>query len=403
MPNFPSIGQRIAIARRRRGLSQAVLVNLIGRSESWLSQVERGIRSVDRLPVLMDLAEVLRVEVESLLGRPWKLAPNGSGLPDELDATRRYLNSHRHLFEPHEQAEDDAQPLAVVVRRAHVGYQAARYGAVADGMPSLLARADLLGRDGWTESVESVAVYVSAYVVAAKLLRKLGALDLARLASDRAAIAAMQGASDVDRALAVYQVVGGLLRADQVDSAEALAVEMATTIMPKVRSDRHELLSAVGALWLLGAVIAARRTDKFEALTRLDRARELSEMLGRDANYGWTAFGPTNVAIHHVSVAAELGEAGEALRAARMVEPSALPEGLTGRRAQLHIDLAWAHAQSRHDSDATLHLLEAEKIAPESLRYNALVREHIREMLARGKSGGTTTLHDLAVRSGIIE
>ena len=92
-----SIGQRIAIARRRRGLSQAVLANLIGRSESWLSQVERGIRSVDRLPVLMDLAEVLRVDAESLLGRPWKYAPNGGHLPDELEPTRRYLNGYRHL------------------------------------------------------------------------------------------------------------------------------------------------------------------------------------------------------------------------------------------------------------------------------------------------------------------
>jgi DNA-binding XRE family transcriptional regulator len=40
-------GQRIARARRRRGLSQAVLAGLVGRSESWLSQVERGQRGVD--------------------------------------------------------------------------------------------------------------------------------------------------------------------------------------------------------------------------------------------------------------------------------------------------------------------------------------------------------------------
>jgi transcriptional regulator with XRE-family HTH domain len=92
-----SIGERVAIARRRRGLSQAVLANLIGRSESWLSQVERGVRSVDRLPVLMDLAEVLHVEVEALLGRPWKLAPNGTSSPDELSEVRHYLNGYAHL------------------------------------------------------------------------------------------------------------------------------------------------------------------------------------------------------------------------------------------------------------------------------------------------------------------
>jgi transcriptional regulator with XRE-family HTH domain len=35
-------GARIARARRRRGLSQSVLAGLVGRSESWLPQVERS-------------------------------------------------------------------------------------------------------------------------------------------------------------------------------------------------------------------------------------------------------------------------------------------------------------------------------------------------------------------------
>jgi len=130
-------------------------------------------------------------------------------------------------------------------------------------------------------------------VLAAKLLRKLGALDLAMLASDRAATSAMHSSTEADRALTAYQVVAGLLRSDQVDDAETLAVNTATSLGTKVRQDEPELLSAVGAMWLLAAVIAARRTDKYEALRRLDRAGELAKLLGRDANYGWTAFGPT--------------------------------------------------------------------------------------------------------------
>lgn len=61
-------GARIARARRRRGLSQAVLAGLVGRSESWLSQVERGKRGVDSYAVLTRMSEVLRVEVEELTG-----------------------------------------------------------------------------------------------------------------------------------------------------------------------------------------------------------------------------------------------------------------------------------------------------------------------------------------------
>jgi transcriptional regulator with XRE-family HTH domain len=67
------IGRRIARQRRRRGLSQTVLAELVGRSESWLSQVERGLRSIDSHSVLVRLAEVLGVEIGQLT-------------PDETDA-----------------------------------------------------------------------------------------------------------------------------------------------------------------------------------------------------------------------------------------------------------------------------------------------------------------------------
>ena len=66
--NQEGTGQRIARARRRRGLSQAVLAGLVGRSESWLSQVERGKRGIDSHSVLLRLAEVLRVDIEELTG-----------------------------------------------------------------------------------------------------------------------------------------------------------------------------------------------------------------------------------------------------------------------------------------------------------------------------------------------
>ncbi|MFI9847983.1 helix-turn-helix domain-containing protein [Nonomuraea sp. NPDC051941] len=60
------IGRRIARARRRRGLSQAVLSGLVGRSESWLSQVERGQRAVDNHTVLNALADILGLPVDEL-------------------------------------------------------------------------------------------------------------------------------------------------------------------------------------------------------------------------------------------------------------------------------------------------------------------------------------------------
>ena len=117
----------------------------------------------------------------------------------------------------------------------------------------------------------------------------------------------------------------------------------------------------------------------------------------------WTGFGPVNVAIHRVNVAAELGDVSEALRAATLVHTERLPDGLLSRRAQVSLDLAWAQAQRRRDAEATLHLLDAERIAPQVIRHNVIAQEIVREMLARGSRRQTMALNLLAQRAGLLE
>lgn len=338
-------GQRIATHRRRRGLSQAALAGLVGRSESWLSQVERGVRSVDRLSVLLDMARVLHVDVEALTGRPWQYAPNGSALVEGLDGVRRVLVRYDALTKDPADPADLLSPEALHVRAAdiHRQYQAANYARVVRELPELIVSADQahMAADG---NRELLLGYVSVYVAAAKLLTKLGSADLAAVAADRAAMTAGTLDSQAAQGLAIYQVVCALLRADRTDEAETLAVTMATRLTARARSDEPALLSITGALWLIAAVTAGRRTDRSQAWARLDQAERLARLLGVDANHAWTAFGPTNVAIHRVSVAAELGDPGEALLAAGAVDLDRLPAGLSSRRAQVHLDLAWAQS-----------------------------------------------------------
>jgi len=397
------LGARIAAYRRRRGLSQAALAGLVGRSESWLSQVERGIRSVDRLSVLLDLARVLHVEVEALTGTPWRYAPDGSALAGGLADVRRALMSHTALLGQEPVTPRGLPELRAQVTEAHQLYQAARYDEVIAVLPGLLSAVESFpGRRNGLRR-ESLLTYVSAYVAAAKLVTKLGADELAALAADRAANAAVDAESLPARGMAGYQVACALLRSDQIDDAERIAVEMADALQGSVRSDEPVLVSVTGALWLIAAVIAARRTDRGEAWERLDRAQALAGLLGEDGNYAWTGFGPTNVAIHRVSVAAELGDAGEALRAAASVHLDSLPAGLLSRRAQVNLDLAWAQAQRRKDAEATLHLLEAERVAPQVVRHNVIAQEIVREMLARGTRRQTSALNQLALRAGLLE
>ncbi|MGL5827199.1 MAG: hypothetical protein ACRCYU_20645 [Nocardioides sp.] len=162
-------------------------------------------------------------------------------------------------------------------------------------------------------------------------------------------------------------------------------------------------MSVAGSLWLISAVIAGRRREYGDAQDRLGRADRLAEILGEDANHAWTAFGPTNARLHRISVATEMGDAAEALRLAADLDTNNFPEGLKSRRAQVHLDLASAQAQRRRDAEATLHLLEAERAAPEVVRYNVVARELIREVLARSSKSGTTALSDLAVRAGVLD
>ena len=73
-----------------------------------------------------------------------------------------------------------------------------------------------------------------------------------------------------------------------------------------------------------------------------------------------------------------------------------------GRRAQLSLDLAWAQTQRRRDAEATLHLLEAERVGPETFRHNVIAQELIRELLSRNARSQTSALSDLAIRAGIL-
>ena len=66
-PAPDSFGAAITRLRRRRGMSQLVCAELVGRTEDWLRKVEHNRIPVDRLSVLRELARVLDVSVHDLI------------------------------------------------------------------------------------------------------------------------------------------------------------------------------------------------------------------------------------------------------------------------------------------------------------------------------------------------
>src|SRR6266702_2724098 len=95
MGDSMSVGERIAFYRQRRDLTQAVLAGMVGRSEDWLSKIERGERQARRLDVLADLARELRVTLGDLLGEP--VLAEDDEQNDDVPAVRDVLLAPRRL------------------------------------------------------------------------------------------------------------------------------------------------------------------------------------------------------------------------------------------------------------------------------------------------------------------
>jgi transcriptional regulator with XRE-family HTH domain len=133
-------GQRIARARRRRGLSQAVLAGLVGRSESWLSQVERGLRQVDGHSVLMSLAEVLRVDVAELTGdEPAEHRAQQYTAAQEIErAMMAYDGLEAVIGGDEAERPPDVARLLLGLGRVNRAYQAARYDEAGRMLPALI-------------------------------------------------------------------------------------------------------------------------------------------------------------------------------------------------------------------------------------------------------------------------
>src|SRR5262249_44835675 len=142
--------------------------------------------------VLLDMARVLHVDVEALTGSPWQFAPNGGSVPSDLQDVRRFFSRYDSLIGVEPGREISLSALAAQAARAHAAYQAAKYEEVIARLPELLTAADAVRQEaGPDERREGLLGYASAYAVAAKLLTKMGAGDLALLAADRSATAAV--------------------------------------------------------------------------------------------------------------------------------------------------------------------------------------------------------------------
>jgi hypothetical protein len=155
------------------------------------------------------------------------------------------------------------------------------------------------------------------------------------------------------------------------------------------------MLSVYGSLFLTGAMAASRAEDRATTRAFLHEARESASRLGTDANHMWTAFGPTNVAIHQVNTAMELGDVQIALDIGPTLDTSALP---TERQVRHALEVARAYsARNRRDEGLAL-VLDAERMAPEQVRHHFISRQLVLTWMRQQRTKPSLELAGLASR-----
>ncbi|MEH1014756.1 helix-turn-helix domain-containing protein, partial [Micromonospora sp. CPCC 206060] len=161
------IGRRVAYWRGRRRLSQQVLADRLGKSKSWVDKVERGVRSLDRVSTIEEIAAVLRIDAAVLLGRDTPPA-EVTGRIEGVDMVGAALSAYDiALGRPLRMQALPVDQLSNSVQHAWITFQHARYPQLVTFLPGLLAAAQRAHAD---DPVSGRPLLVEVYRVTASVL-----------------------------------------------------------------------------------------------------------------------------------------------------------------------------------------------------------------------------------------
>ncbi|WP_205327528.1 helix-turn-helix domain-containing protein [Glycomyces sp. YM15] len=396
-----TIGERVRYFRERRGLSRLQLAGLCGfANANSIRHWEDGSRALTNIDTIRTIAQKLHVSLGELLDdQDVSTAENGS-VADAVPGIRAALVDWRSRF-PRVDVETPLPlgQLAELTDNVWRDYQDSKYERMHKRLPELLAAtgaAVRASRGAERRSAQRLAA--SAHQLSAVFLTKVGQADLALLAANRGLDLAYE-ADDAAAIAALYRSNGHTMMAvGDFEGAAALCEHAAIQLQPQLmRGDASGLdLSMWGMLWLVASLGAARSQDRAQATAFLSEANRAAGRLGADANWGYSAFGPSNVVIHQVAAEAEMGNPQRAIVLGEALDTTSLP---TERRARHSFELARAKADTGDMSGAVVTLLETETFAAEQVRGHVIPREIVRQALRN--AGTRRDVLDLAARMGV--
>lgn len=396
-------GERIAVWRVYRGMTQEVCAGLVGRSLSYWKKIESGTRYVEKLSDLIAIARVLRVpELSDLTGvlewslardqmRPTPVLPDiraamlrlgagSGGGPTPLDELRVRIGHARQTFHRHRMfVSEVGRLLPALITDTTAAYRAA----------------DPADRREWAGALSDV------YLLASETLRDAGDFPLAHLAIDRCHLYAREADDPLRIAWAAWDSSGVLKDLGSPEEGLGQCLETLAMLEPLAETNpTDDVLSVLGEISCQTALMHAHCAEEGPALRMLDRGAETYARVSADYRNPISAYVREGGDIMVAPMFTALGKARKAVAAGDRLDITQTPSRAV--QSLWMISVARGYAARREDA-GTLHMFrQAEEVSPEIVANSAHVREIVGEMIRRDRRTISREVHQLAQRIGLL-
>lgn len=271
-------------------------------------------------------------------------------------------------------------------------FRAVRYEQLAARLPTLISTA-AASVDAATHDARAATsgVLAEAYIAGARLAIKLHEQGQAWTLADRAVAAAAASAEPmvVARAHRTASVV--LRRSADRDQAGSLLASAAEQLRAETGLRDPVQVSLYGSMLATAAYTAALAGRRDEAWTLADEAQVVTVSAG--------GFGPNDLTLYRAGIARVLGDYGQAVELMSQVRLDLFrtPE----RRARYWEDAALAWMGRGRPAQAYEALREAERAAPQEVRYRPWAHQLTSSLLAADVRRELPDLRAFAARIGL--
>jgi len=386
MTSSESIGQRIARLRHRRGYSQSKLATLASTTRDTIAAAEIG-RYTPSVSVLGAIANALDVDVERLNGVR----------EDDSEALHELVPTIRRALAAVDLVLDGVEPRplqAIQVDIVQLGEwrRATKYNKIGVVLPDIIDELLVATSDS---GEPAYAMLTGAYRAANTLGHKLGYADLSLTAVERMEWASARSGDPLLVAMTHYLRAAALARIGAGPQAMVLLNRTIDEVQPLAEPGNTIASAVYSALHMKAGTIAAALHRAEASQSHLEEAAKFAGTGDRIVHE--TVVGPTNVQLHQLAAAVDLGDLGKATAIADGLH---MPDGYARERVAYGLaDTARMHLGKGEVDLAIDALYEASEVAPEHFKA-AAIQLTIGEARAQERRSGRS-IGELEIRAGI--